>query len=56
MKHDLSLEDGDFYLTPQGYRCFTAQYHKKRGYCCQSSCKHCPYGYNKKTNSQNLNL
>jgi len=29
-----------------GYRCFTEQYHLKRGYCCESGCKHCPYGYN----------
>lgn len=26
---------------------FTALYHKKRGYCCQSSCRHCPYNYRK---------
>jgi hypothetical protein len=19
---------------------------EKRGYCCESSCKHCPYGFN----------
>ncbi|MDX5478959.1 MAG: DUF5522 domain-containing protein [Cyclobacteriaceae bacterium] len=22
---------------------FTAQYHSRRGYCCGSGCKHCPY-------------
>jgi hypothetical protein len=22
---------------------FTAQYHLKRGYCCKSGCRHCPY-------------
>jgi biotin synthase-like enzyme len=21
----------------------------KRGYCCKNSCKHCPFGFNKKT-------
>ena len=26
------------------------KYHLKRGYCCQSNCKHCPYGYDPKTN------
>ncbi|MEO0903077.1 MAG: DUF5522 domain-containing protein, partial [Bacteroidota bacterium] len=31
------------------------QYHLKRGYCCESGCRHCPYGYNKKTNSLVLN-
>ena len=23
---------------------FTAAYHLKRGYCCNSGCRHCPYG------------
>ena len=23
---------------------FTAQYHLKRGSCCGSGCRHCPYG------------
>lgn len=22
---------------------FTAAYHLKRGYCCNSKCRHCPY-------------
>lgn len=22
---------------------FTAAYHLKRGYCCNSDCRHCPY-------------
>jgi Family of unknown function (DUF5522) len=23
---------------------FTSVYHFKRGYCCHSKCRHCPYG------------
>jgi len=23
---------------------FTALYHRKRGHCCKSGCRHCPYG------------
>jgi len=46
MKKHIPIEDGDYYLTAEGYRCFTTQYHLKRGYCCESGCKHCPYGYN----------
>jgi len=42
------LEEGDFYLTQEGYKVFTEQYHLKRGYCCQSNCRHCPYGYDPK--------
>ena len=51
MKKFVPIEEGDYYLTPEGYRCFTEQYHLKRGYCCESGCRHCPYGFNKKTNS-----
>ncbi len=47
------VEEGDFYITPEGYRCFTEQYHLKRGYCCESGCRHCPYGYNTKRNTYN---
>jgi hypothetical protein len=25
------------------YLVFTAAYHLKRGYCCNSNCRHCPY-------------
>ncbi|MFM7104074.1 MAG: DUF5522 domain-containing protein [Flavobacteriales bacterium] len=39
----------DYYLSPEGYIVFTEAYHLKRGYCCKSGCKHCPYGFNPKT-------
>lgn len=39
----------DYYINEEGYRVFTEHYHLKRGYCCKSGCKHCPYGYDKKT-------
>lgn len=45
----IPLEEGDFYEAENGYRVFTEQYHLKRGYCCKSDCKHCPYGYDKNT-------
>jgi hypothetical protein len=41
----LPLEEGDFYYNEQGYMVFTEQYHLKRGFCCGSKCKHCPYGW-----------
>lgn len=44
-----NLEPEDFYYTAEGYLVFTEKYHLKRGYCCKSCCKHCPYGYDKKT-------
>ncbi len=43
------IEGEDYYLTPEGYRCFTEKYHLKRGHCCKSGCRHCPYGFDKKT-------
>ncbi|MBQ0117641.1 MAG: hypothetical protein KBS98_06970 [Flavobacterium sp.] len=43
------IKGEDYYLTPEGYRCFTEAYHLKRGYCCKSGCRHCPYGFNNKT-------
>jgi hypothetical protein len=45
------MEGEDFYLTPEGYKCFTEKHHLKRGYCCKSGCRHCPYGFDKKTNA-----
>lgn len=43
------LDPEDYYKTKEGYIVFTEKYHLKRGYCCLSGCKHCPYGYDKKT-------
>ncbi len=43
------LEPEDFYKTKEGFIVFTEHYLKKRGYCCKSGCRHCPYGYNPKT-------
>jgi hypothetical protein len=37
------IEGEDFYYTPEGYKCFTAKYHLKKGYCCKNGCRHCPY-------------
>ena len=50
-KKPIPLEEGDFYEVENGYRVFTEQYHLKRGYCCKSDCKHCPYGYDINTDS-----
>ncbi len=43
------IEGEDFYYTPEGYKCFTEKHHLKRGYCCKSGCRHCPYGFDKRT-------
>lgn len=44
-----NLDPEDYYMSEEGFIVFTEKYHLKRGYCCKSGCKHCPYGYNKKT-------
>ena len=30
-----------------GFQVWTAKYHLDRGACCESACRHCPYGYGK---------
>ncbi|MBL7865178.1 MAG: hypothetical protein JNK10_09895 [Cyclobacteriaceae bacterium] len=42
-------EHEDFYWE-NGFMVFTEAYHKKRGHCCQSGCRHCPYGFMKRDN------
>ena len=44
-----NLDPEDFYMSEEGFIVFTEKYHLKRGICCMSGCKHCPYGFNKKT-------
>lgn len=46
-----NLHPEDYYLSEEGYIVFTEKYHLKRGYCCKSGCRHCPYGYDIKTDS-----
>ena len=36
------LRPEDFYMEGP-YVVFTAAYHLRRGYCCNSDCRHCPY-------------
>jgi len=38
-----AVRPGDFYFDPGGLLVFTAAYHLRRGYCCGSGCRHCPY-------------
>jgi len=33
----------DYYLNEEGLIVFTADFLKKRGYCCGNHCRHCPY-------------
>jgi iron complex transport system substrate-binding protein len=40
----IPLEPGDTYFDSLGRMVFTEKYHLKRGFCCESGCRHCPYG------------
>ncbi len=42
------IEGKDFYYNEDGLMIFTAHFLKKRGFCCQSGCTHCPYGIHEK--------
>ncbi len=39
-------EEDDYYFDGP-YLVFTEAYHLKRGFCCQSNCRHCPYGFSR---------
>ncbi len=44
------IVEGVDYYVEDGKYVFTAHYLLKRGYCCESGCRHCPYGFVKKKN------
>ncbi len=48
---NLELTKEDYYFE-RGLMVFTAVYHLKRGYCCKSSCRHCPYGFNEEKDNK----
>ncbi len=41
----LTLIEGEDYYWEKGMMVFTRHFHLKRGRCCESSCRHCPYGF-----------
>jgi hypothetical protein len=40
--HDIPAGRSEYYLE-NGMLVFTAAFHLKRGSCCGSGCRHCPY-------------
>jgi len=36
------IEGIDYYMEG-GFMVFTEAYHRNRGYCCDSGCRHCPW-------------
>jgi hypothetical protein len=41
-----------YYVDEQGLYVFTEHFHRKRGYCCKSGCRHCPWGHGKANRSK----
>jgi hypothetical protein len=40
------VEGTDYYLEGE-MMVFTESFLKRRGFCCESGCRHCPYGFDK---------
>ena len=40
---DSRLIEGRDYYSEGAVIVFTERYHLRRGYCCESGCRHCPY-------------
>jgi len=45
MTNDELLVEGVDYYVEDGFMVFTEVYLQRRGFCCRSGCRHCPYGF-----------
>ncbi|HNP94593.1 MAG TPA: DUF5522 domain-containing protein [Cyclobacteriaceae bacterium] len=52
-KPNTELTPEDYYFE-NGLMVFTATYHLKRGHCCESGCRHCPYGFKERQKSKKI--
>ncbi|HSP17058.1 MAG TPA: DUF5522 domain-containing protein [Thermoanaerobaculia bacterium] len=41
----LELVEGEDFYYEGPFMVFTEKYLRQRGNCCQSGCRHCPYGF-----------
>jgi hypothetical protein len=51
-REDTELLEGLDYYIEDGLFVFTAAFLRKRGYCCESGCRHCPYKDDSKRTGQ----
>jgi hypothetical protein len=42
-RQEPKLQEGRDYYIENGLFVFTGEFLLKRGYCCESGCRHCPY-------------
>ncbi|MEM1405964.1 MAG: DUF5522 domain-containing protein [Bacteroidota bacterium] len=47
-KNGAKKSNDKLYYIENGMYVFTEAYHLRRGYCCKSGCRHCPYGFHDK--------
>ena len=45
------LVEGRDYTIENGQWVFTEHYHRTRGYCCENTCRHCPWNFGKPTSA-----
>ena len=45
----VSSQEEPMYYMENGLMVFTRAFHLKRGYCCQSGCRHCPWDFGKES-------
>ena len=44
---EMKLVEGEDFYREGAFVVFTERYHLRRGRCCESGCRHCPYGFAK---------
>jgi hypothetical protein len=42
---ELPLNEGEDFYLENGRMVFTEAFLRRRGTCCESGCRHCPYGF-----------
>ena len=42
---EMKLIEGEDFYREGAFVVFTAAYHLRRGRCCESGCRHCPFGF-----------
>jgi len=50
------METNSDYYWENGLIVFNEAYHLRRGSCCQSGCRHCPYGFRKENTKKKLSV
>ncbi len=49
------MREGFHFYIENGLYVFTEGYHSLRGYCCESGCRHCPFGFKKSSKPDDTN-